>query len=328
MRSSVLLASSLAVGAMAGPLHKRVMETQINVVETVTIEVTVTAGQPAETPGPAYGDKHNNNYHQGDKHRQSSTCTTDSSIVAPVPSYGPAPVPTSSTSLYLPISSSTKTPPQPTNEPEPEPTYEPEPEPQPEPTSQPPPPSSSAAPQPTGTPDFGVVHKSGEIQATFKSGPDYQNAILWHHNRARANHGASNLEWSDECAAGAQKNAETCKFDHVIVVDGQGQNLFANGGDATNITAGITESFYKAEVPLYPGYGTEPDMSIFSKWGHYTQMVWKETTHVGCYTINCPNMDTNLYTVCNYSPPGNMRGSYAKNVEAPTGDFQSYNWHD
>jgi hypothetical protein len=182
-----------------------------------------------------------------------------------------------------------------------------------------------------------VTHKSGEIQASFSSGRDYQNAVLWHHNRARANHGASNLQWSDDCMAGAQKAADTCVFAHVVT-EGQGQNLYAVSGDAYNATAGITEAFYKAEADLYAYWGQEPphdpanpetlDEELFHSWGHLTQVLWKETTHVGCVTVNCPGMKTNRYTICNYFPAGNMISKFAENVVAPINSYDGFAWLD
>lgn len=82
---------------------------------------------------------------------------------------------------------------------------------------------------------------------------------------------------------------------------------------------------------LYPGYGNDnPDMSNFELWGHFSQMLWQSTKKVGCYTYTCSPpgakpLDCNpstgqsylkntgcgnggmnaIFTVCNYSPPGN-----------------------
>ena len=39
--------------------------------------------------------------------------------------------------------------------------------------------------------------------------------------------------------------------------------------------------------------------------GHYTQMVWKGTTEVGCATASGTEL---TYLVCRYSPPGNIVG--------------------
>jgi hypothetical protein len=70
---------------------------------------------------------------------------------------------------------------------------------------------------------------------------------------------------------------------------------------------------YDNEIGFYPTpYGNNnPDMTNFEKWGHYSQIVWKSTTSVGCATQYCPNGLANTgtgvspyFTVCNYSPPG------------------------
>jgi len=74
----------------------------------------------------------------------------------------------------------------------------------------------------------------------------------------------------------------------------------------------ITNAMYNGEMPNYPEYGVDnPDMTNFSKWGHFSQIVWKATTSVGCYTQYCPNGLANTgsgvspyFTVCNYSPQG------------------------
>jgi hypothetical protein len=66
----------------------------------------------------------------------------------------------------------------------------------------------------------------------------------------------------------------------------------------------------------------------FEVWGHFSQVVWKATTHVGCATQYCPgglSADTPLvnvppyFTVCNYREVGNMGGEYASNVQKPLG---------
>ena len=42
--------------------------------------------------------------------------------------------------------------------------------------------------------------------------------------------------------------------------------------------------------------------------GHYTQMVWKDTTKIGCGEAS--NTDV-TYLVCRYTPPGNYPGDTA-----------------
>ncbi|KAF1966856.1 PR-1-like protein [Bimuria novae-zelandiae CBS 107.79] len=339
--SSIILASALAFGVIAKPLDKRVMVTEIDL-EIVTTTVYVTAGYPAETsvskeeiatppayqtptskaPAPApISSKIPPKPSFPSAPGYSAAPAPSSSKPAPKPSssspvYVPAPAPSTSSAVYVP-------PPAPSTSS----VYVPAPKPS---TSSPAP-----APKPSSAPVYGVDHITGEAQADLHEGADYQNAMLWHHNRARANHGASNLEWSDDCAAAASNAAAFCDFEH-HTVDGQGQNLFTVSGDAYNATAGITESWYKSEADVYGAFGAAPNMATFHEWGHLTQVLWKNTTHVGCVTINCGSKMTidgqpselSLYTVCNYSPPGNYEGEYAANVAPPAGSYAGYSWMD
>lgn len=72
--------------------------------------------------------------------------------------------------------------------------------------------------------------------------------------------------------------------------------------------------FYNGEVGWYAGlYGqAQPDMSNFEHWGHFSQVVWVGSTHVGCATQDChssglANTGSHVapyFTVCNYKNPG------------------------
>lgn len=80
---------------------------------------------------------------------------------------------------------------------------------------------------------------------------------------------------------------------------------------------------YNSEAPLFANeYGkSNPDTSYMT-WGHFTQIVWKGTTEVGCFTAECGG---SAITACNYSPPGNYGGAYADNVGEPKGNAP-YQW--
>lgn len=107
---------------------------------------------------------------------------------------------------------------------------------------------------------------------------------------------------------------------------GYGQNIAA-GVDASSIMSVITDMFYNGEEWQFADAGlygqANPDMSNFESWGHFSQLVWKDTTHVACYTTTvdvCPtiysvNSDGSrgdalsslippYFTVCNYKNPG------------------------
>ncbi|KIW34537.1 uncharacterized protein PV07_01314 [Cladophialophora immunda] len=158
----------------------------------------------------------------------------------------------------------------------------------------------------------------------------YINAVLRHHNIHRSNHSADPLVWSSSLADTARVIAETCVYGHVTNVNGggYGQNIGA-GYPATPLGMGqfITEGLYNSEVNNYIYYGTEPNISTLNQWGHFTQIVWKSTNSVGCYTADCSSGGlTNAgppippyFTVCNYAPPGNLIGSFAPNIGVSIG---------
>lgn len=97
------------------------------------------------------------------------------------------------------------------------------------------------------------------------------------------------------------------------------------------MSAVITGQFYNGEEPVYPGYGqASPDMTLFQKWGHFSQVVWGTTQSVGCYSYTCnPTNDCQangqpylantqcgpggvpaINHVCNYYPPGKFSACF------------------
>jgi hypothetical protein len=212
----------------------------------------------------------------------------------------------------------------------PAPAPAPKPQPTPEPKSEAEPSSTytPVAPSQAAVASTENSHRSGAQQAFLSSGPEYEAAVLYHHNAARANHGAQPLTWSKTCEDNALIAAKKCTFAHFIPEGaGQGQNLFTVSGDAFNVTAGITDSWYKGELPPMMPYFGKKDIpeDVFHSVGHLTQLVWKATTSVGCVSVDCGSdmivggstSPMNKYTVCNYAPAGNMGGEYSKNVAAP-----------
>jgi hypothetical protein len=75
---------------------------------------------------------------------------------------------------------------------------------------------------------------------------------------------------------------------------------------------------YNDEVGHFEGlYGqASPDMSYFEHWGHFSQIVWKATSHVGCATVVCDRLQYREsamvvpFTVCNYWPPGQLSACF------------------
>lgn len=166
--------------------------------------------------------------------------------------------------------------------------------------------------------------------ATGAAPSGYNDLVVYHHNLHRANHSCPDVEWSDDLYNSALEIAQSCVYAHNTEVQGggYGQNIAA-GVEPANISAIITDLFYNGEEPYFASeYGKDnPDMTNFEKWGHFSQIVWKGTTHVACATQHCPGGLANVgsgvspyFTVCNYKSPGNYAGEYAANVPAPKGE--------
>ncbi|KAF9117463.1 hypothetical protein BGX30_005435 [Mortierella sp. GBA39] len=129
-----------------------------------------------------------------------------------------------------------------------------------------------------------------------------QKTILDTHNKYRARHGAPPLTWNAQAAAFGNNWIQACQFKHS---GGKyGENLAAGYKD---FKTGI-DAWYN-EVSKY-NY-KNPGFSMAT--GHFTQVVWKGTTSVGCAKKFCPGSNWTIY-ICNYDPPGNYEGEYEKNV--------------
>lgn len=51
-----------------------------------------------------------------------------------------------------------------------------------------------------------------------------------------------------------------------------------------------------------------------SSTGHFTQVVWKSTSEVGCGIKSCDN-SWGSYVICSYKSSGNFLGQFEENVE-------------
>jgi uncharacterized protein YkwD len=138
--------------------------------------------------------------------------------------------------------------------------------------------------------------------------PADAQALLDAHNRVRAQHCAPALQWSPKLAQAAQQWVSTlrdqgCKFGHS---GGRyGENLAAGTSGALDGKS-VTEMWYD-EIKQY----AFPDGGFSMQTGHFTQVVWRETTQMGCAHTSCKGMDI---WVCEYDPPGNVQGMYRQNV--------------
>ena len=142
----------------------------------------------------------------------------------------------------------------------------------------------------------------------------FERAMVDGHNAARAAAGVPPIRWDAKLAADAQiwadHLADTGRFEHSRWPRGTDP-----AGEGENLWMGTRGYFRYAEMVgswvderRYFTDGVMPNLSTTGNWGdvgHYTQVIWRTTTRVGCALSSNAAND---YLVCRYSPPGNVMG--------------------
>merc|ERR1719159_120273 len=136
-------------------------------------------------------------------------------------------------------------------------------------------------------------------------------AVFDQHNVYRCMHGLADFTWDDTIAANAQLYATSTggQMQHSSSESRSGVAGFNYLGE--NLAWGMTNA--KAVELWYDEIKYTDDglvSSFSSNTGHYTQVVWKGTTHIGC------GIDRTLL-VCQYGEGGNMQGQFDTQVTAP-----------
>ncbi|MFW6051699.1 MAG: CAP domain-containing protein [Myxococcota bacterium] len=119
------------------------------------------------------------------------------------------------------------------------------------------------------------------------------------------------LAWDPDVAAIAQGWASClaergCNLEHNPDRGPHGENIFWSS-ELELDGAHVVQS-WASEAPCYD-YETgdcDEEACPFGC-GHYTQIVWRSTERVGCGFAQCPE-EGGVVWVCNYAPPGNIRG--------------------
>lgn len=170
------------------------------------------------------------------------------------------------------------------------------------------------------------VPEGGPIPVGRLSPERVASIMLGRHNSARG--GVSRpctaadmrrVYWSSSLARMAQAYANRCQWAHNPNRDGSGENIYAAGSsspiDHARDAPGALNNAMTAwvrEVQWYNYYNGR--CSSGKMCGHYTQVVWSQTTLVGCGVARCGRMGglnwnmNALFVVCNYKSPGNWVG--------------------
>ena len=139
---------------------------------------------------------------------------------------------------------------------------------------------------------------------------DLQSAALNSTNTYRLQHNASTISWNDSLASYASSKVDACKFAH------------SGGPYGENLAQG-----YPDITSSIDGWGEERKDYDFGKGdfgestGHFTQLVWKNTSSTGCGVKDCK--DAGGLVFCEYWPQGNVIGQFKENVQKQINNDQA-----
>ncbi|WP_294012148.1 CAP domain-containing protein [Sphingomonas sp.] len=147
----------------------------------------------------------------------------------------------------------------------------------------------------------------------YSRGTDTAVRLLASHNSERARLNLPPLQWDPQLAASAAAYgpmlARVGRLQHSprAMRPGQRENLWMGTRGSYSpeqmVRTWIDERrmFRAGMFPYVSRTGNWNDVS------HYTQLIWKGTTRVGCVIHSTGSWD---YLICRYSPPGNVDGRY------------------
>ncbi|XP_039712070.1 peptidase inhibitor 16 isoform X2 [Pteropus medius] len=143
---------------------------------------------------------------------------------------------------------------------------------------------------------------------------DEKRVMVELHNlyRAQVSPPAANMlqmRWDEELAAFAKAYAQECVWGHNKARGKRGENLFAITDEGMDVPLAVEEWYLEHEHYNLSTATCDPGQMC----GHYTQVVWAKTERIGCGSHFCEKLqgveETNIHLlVCNYEPPGNVKG--------------------
>ncbi|KAL2350790.1 CAP domain-containing protein [Cryomyces antarcticus] len=151
-----------------------------------------------------------------------------------------------------------------------------------------------------------VPTSSSTSTPSYTLDDQFQRDVLNSTNVYRSQHNATALAWNSSLASSASSWAQGCQWAHSGGL--AGENLASN---YMNTSAAIAAWAAEREVYSFqhPGFSETT--------GHFTQLVWKATTSVGCGRMACDGRNgmQGWFVVCEYWPAGNVAGGFEENVD-------------
>ena len=172
------------------------------------------------------------------------------------------------------------------------------------------PPANTSTTTPTNTPTHTPTHtrtpNATNVPPTLLAALNEtdKEILLSEHNSWRSQYNMPPLAWDENLSALAQDWANRIAASGVFEHSGRpnvGENLW--GGTAGTFTLREVVDAWGQEVAQYNF--AEDSCNPGAVCGHWTQLVWWNTTRVGCGKASGGGWE---YVVCNYSPPGNFMG--------------------
>ncbi|XP_045633781.1 peptidase inhibitor 16 isoform X3 [Ursus americanus] len=143
---------------------------------------------------------------------------------------------------------------------------------------------------------------------------DEKRAMVELHNlyRAQVSPPAADMlqmRWDEELAAFAKAYAQQCVWGHNKERGRRGENLFAITEEGLDVPLAMEEWHHEREHYNLSAASCDRGQMC----GHYTQVVWAKTERIGCGSHFCEKLqgveEINIQLlVCNYEPPGNVKG--------------------
>jgi len=161
-----------------------------------------------------------------------------------------------------------------------------------------------------------VVDRAQPAQAQPEPTPgldEWEQSLLNKHNELRALHGAPPLVWDANLKAHAQAQADWCQENNTLGHGNQGednvegQNCFMSSPPAKGPR--VVEDWYSEIVDFNWDEPSCTQGKTGQPVGHFTQVVWKSSTHVGA-----ARSADGMWVAANYLPGGNMMGEEPENV--------------